>query len=185
MVTLRRSLNISLSIVLKFNMAFQNNSSKSWELSREISVVEFLYSETNVFSLLHNDLLMILKPMLWWWYSAWTPLFGLNLGRHLSTYPQLDHLGFEIYLIWLDLKLWYYLRFLWNIFLWLCCNLYLCWIGKVRGHCLSTFWGFWSPNGLTERHVLRCPPRINPKRGSKVHIITWSLDFSFLTPYFG
>ena len=29
---------------------------------------------------------------------------------------------------------------------------------------LGTFWGFRSPNGLTEGHVLRCPPRFSPKR---------------------
>ena len=54
----------------------------------------------------------------------------MNTSAHVSL---LDHLGFEklkkclkwclhtFYLIWLGLKLWCYLRFLWDIFLWLCC----------------------------------------------------------------
>ena len=34
---------------------------------------------------------------------------------------------------------------------------------------LGTFWGFGSPNGLTNGHMLRCPPRFRPKRD--VHLL--------------
>ena len=119
----------------------------------------------------------------WWWYSKWTPLFGLNLDGHLSSYPSVGSFRLQkpqkvprscphtFHLIWLGLKLWCYLRFLRDIFLWLCCNLYLFWIGQVLGHLLGTVWGFQSPNGPIEGHVLRCPPRFSPKRGLHLLII--------------
>ena len=31
----------------------------------------------------------------WWWYSAWTSVFGLSLDGYRSACPQLNHLGFE------------------------------------------------------------------------------------------
>ena len=48
-VTLMQTLNIFLSVAITFEAAIQNNLSKSWRFSREISVVEFRYTETIVF----------------------------------------------------------------------------------------------------------------------------------------
>ena len=50
-VTLMQTLNIFLSVAITFEAAIQNNLSKPWRFSREISVVEFRYTETIVFGI--------------------------------------------------------------------------------------------------------------------------------------
>ena len=50
-VTLMQTLNIFLSVAITFEAAIQNNLSKSWRFSREISAVEFRYTETIVFGI--------------------------------------------------------------------------------------------------------------------------------------
>ena len=54
-VTLMPTLNnISMSAAITLKAAIQNDLSKSWRFSREISAVEFRYNETTVFGI-HND----------------------------------------------------------------------------------------------------------------------------------
>ena len=53
MLTLMPTLNIFLSVVTTLKANIQNSLSKSWRFSKEISVVEFRYSETIVFGI-HN-----------------------------------------------------------------------------------------------------------------------------------
>ena len=111
----------------------------------------------------------------WWWYIGWTSLFGLNLGRHLSTCPSFRPFGlwkpqkvakevstyFSLNLT--RLRLWCYLRFIQDILLRLRCYLYFCLTGKVCGHLFTYFLRF-SKAKWTERHVLRCPAMFSPKR---------------------
>ena len=57
MLTLMRTLNMSLSVVITLKAAIMNKLSKSWRFSRlvmELSLVEFRYSEIIVFGI-HNN----------------------------------------------------------------------------------------------------------------------------------
>ena len=47
-------MNLSLSVAITLKAAIQNSLSKSWRFSREISVVEFRYTETIVFGIHRN-----------------------------------------------------------------------------------------------------------------------------------
>ena len=58
LVTLMPTLNIYLSIAITLKAAVKNNLSKYRKFSREISAVEFRYSEIIVFEI-HANLLMI------------------------------------------------------------------------------------------------------------------------------
>ena len=55
MVTLMLIFNILLSVAITLESAIQNNLSKSWIFSKEISVVEFRYSEIIVLTLIHSN----------------------------------------------------------------------------------------------------------------------------------
>ena len=54
LVTLMPTLNIFLSVVITLEAAIQNNLSKYRRFSREVSVVEFRYSETIAFGIHSN-----------------------------------------------------------------------------------------------------------------------------------
>ena len=53
-VTLMPTLNMFLSVAITLQAAIQNNLTKSWRFSREISVVGCCYSETIVFGIHSN-----------------------------------------------------------------------------------------------------------------------------------
>ena len=100
-----------------------------------------------------------------------------NLKKYLKRCPHTFHL------IWLGLRLWCYLRYLWAILLWLWCYLLLSWVRKVCGHLFMYFSRFSPPNGLTERYVLQCPPRFIPKRDFHPLIIIKTPD-SYLIGFY-
>ena len=54
LVTLMPTLKIFLSVTITLEAAIQNNLSKSWRFSRDISVVEFRYGGTIVFGIHSN-----------------------------------------------------------------------------------------------------------------------------------
>ena len=54
LVTLMLNLNMNLSVAITFEATIKNNLSKSRKISREISAVEFRYSEIIVFEIHSN-----------------------------------------------------------------------------------------------------------------------------------
>ena len=55
MVTLMLMFNILFSVAITLESAIQNNLSNSWRFSKELSVVEFCYSEIIVLTLIHSN----------------------------------------------------------------------------------------------------------------------------------
>lgn len=80
MVTLMVIFNILLSVAITLESAIQNNLSKSWIFSKEISVVEFRYSEIIVLTLIQ---IMVLKPMILWNYIGLLILFSSQIKLNI------------------------------------------------------------------------------------------------------